>query len=51
MGGMFMPNQNLRTLVKDYIAQREKEWGLYLEERRQQRVAVTGVAGKGEKKL
>jgi hypothetical protein len=28
MGGMFLPNQNLRTLVKDYIYQRQKEWGL-----------------------
>jgi len=34
MGGMFMPNQNLRTLVKNYIAQREKEVRLHLAQRR-----------------
>ena len=46
MGAMFMPNQNLRTLVKDYIAQREKEWGLHLAQRR----AAAGSAGKKGRK-
>jgi hypothetical protein len=44
MGGMFMPNQNLRTLVKDYIAQREKEWELHLAQQR-------AAAAESEKKV
>ena len=34
MSGMYIPMQNVRTLVKDYIEQREKEWSLHLEQRR-----------------
>lgn len=26
MGATYMPNHNLRTMVKDYIYEREKEW-------------------------
>ena len=42
VSGMYMPNHNLRTMVKDYIEQREKEWGLHLAQRR----AARGKTGK-----
>ena len=34
MSGMYILMQNVRTLVKDYIEQREKEWALHLAQRR-----------------
>jgi hypothetical protein len=50
MGGVFMPNQNLRTLVKDYIAQRETEWSFIWcsggrQRRKWQRVRKRGRVG------
>jgi hypothetical protein len=48
MGGIFIPNQNLRTLVKDYIAQRETEWELHLVQRR---AAAAEVAKSGKKEV
>ena len=35
--GMYIPMQNVRTLVKDYMEQREKEWALHLAQRRAER--------------
>ena len=40
MGGMFMPNHTLSTVVKDYIGQREKEWALYVAQRRAERKSI-----------
>ena len=37
MGEMYMPNHNLRNVVKDYIEEREKEWGLHVALRRAER--------------
>ncbi len=34
MGGIYMPNHNVRTFVIDYIDQLEKEWRLHVAERR-----------------
>jgi hypothetical protein len=38
VSGMYMPKHNLRTVVKEYIEQREKEWSLHLTERRAARI-------------
>jgi hypothetical protein len=37
MGGMYMPNHTLSTVVKDYIEQKEKEWKVLVAQRRAER--------------
>ena len=37
LSATYMPNHNLRTVVRDYIEEREEEWKLHVAQRRAER--------------